>query len=218
MGATDLALSNYSYNDLPPGQTDPKMRRFWLEVAPAPVSTPFQGAPGAIPGRIEAENFDEGGMNVAYYDETTANQGGAYRTEAVDIEASSDVGGGFDVGFVGEGEWLNYTVNVARSGLYTLKVRVASLPPGGAFYFAVDGRRVTRLITLPHTDGWQNWQTVTVPGVRLPAGAHVLQLIMNSRGYFGAVGNFNWFSFEKVGGQFVAATAGESVAGCHSDE
>ena len=168
----------------------------WLEVAPAPVSTPFQGAAGAIPGRIEAENFDEGGMNVAYYDETTANQGGAYRTEAVDIEASSDVGGGFNVGFVGEGEWLNYTVNVARSGLYTLKVRVASLPPGGAFYFAVDGRRVTRLITLPHTDGWQNWQTVTVPGVRLPAGAHVLQLIMNSRGYFGAVGNFNWFSFE----------------------
>jgi O-glycosyl hydrolase len=31
MGATDLALSDYTYDDLPPGETDPEMRRFSIE-------------------------------------------------------------------------------------------------------------------------------------------------------------------------------------------
>src|ERR1700734_342913 len=31
MGATDLALSNYTYDDLPPGDTDPNMSKFSIE-------------------------------------------------------------------------------------------------------------------------------------------------------------------------------------------
>jgi hypothetical protein len=49
---------------------------------------------------------------------------------------------------------------------------------------------------VPETGGYQNWQTLEIPDVRLPEGVHTLQLVMDSGGFFNAVGNFNWFSLE----------------------
>ena len=52
---------------------------------------PFYGTPFAIPGRIQAEDFDTGGESVAYHDEDTGNNGNQYRTlEDVDIQECSD--------------------------------------------------------------------------------------------------------------------------------
>src|SRR6218665_3416641 len=42
----------------------------------------------------------------AFNDTTAGNQGGAYRSDNVDIEATSDTGGGFNVGWIETGEWL----------------------------------------------------------------------------------------------------------------
>src|SRR5262245_22870261 len=50
--------------------------------------------PASVPGTIEAEDFDEGGQGVAYSDITAGNTGGQHRTTAVDIEATTDAGGG----------------------------------------------------------------------------------------------------------------------------
>jgi hypothetical protein len=45
----------------------------------------------AVPGTIEAENFDDGGEGVAYHDNEPANQGGAFRPgEGVDLQAASE--------------------------------------------------------------------------------------------------------------------------------
>jgi len=41
-----------------------------------------------------------------------STKGAIQISERVGIEATSDVGGGFDVGFTSPGEWLGYTVNV----------------------------------------------------------------------------------------------------------
>ena len=77
------------------------------------ASTPFYGSPFNLPTTIQAEDFDKGGQSAAYYDETAANQGGAYRTtDRVDLEAATDTGGGYDMCYVLPGEWENYTVNV----------------------------------------------------------------------------------------------------------
>jgi beta-glucanase (GH16 family) len=62
-------------------------------------STPYYGAPQTIPGTIEAEDYDNGGQSVAYYDMDAANNDGVYRpAEYVDIEACTDSGGGYNVG------------------------------------------------------------------------------------------------------------------------
>ena len=59
--------------------------------------------PIPVPGRIEAENYDTGGAGVSYYDDTAGNSGGVYRADDVDLEATSDAGGGFNVGWIASG-------------------------------------------------------------------------------------------------------------------
>src|SRR5438552_5931985 len=99
----------------------------WLRltlVPPPSDGTPYGGTPATVPGTIEAERFNEGGAEVAYHDVSAGNRGGTFRNNDVDIEATSDAGGGYDVGWAKPGEWLNYTVDVTTAGTYTLEVRV----------------------------------------------------------------------------------------------
>jgi O-glycosyl hydrolase len=170
----------------------------WFAVAPFVASAPFTGAPSTIPGQIEMENYDGGGKGSAYWNGNTQNSGGAnYRPgDTVYIESSSDTGGGYDVGSTNPGDWLNYTVDIAQARTYTLHVRVATDVGGGVFHLAVDGQNVSGLISVPQTNGWQTWQTLDIPGVRLPAGRHTLQMVMDTGGYYNTVANFNWFSLD----------------------
>ena len=58
---------------------------------------PFGGTPTTLPSmKLEFENFDEGGPDVAYVDTTSGNSGGKYRATDVDIESTP--AGGYDVG------------------------------------------------------------------------------------------------------------------------
>ncbi len=170
----------------------------WFAVQPFAASTPFGGTPWAVPGQIEVENFDAGGKSVGYWNGATANTGGANVRpgETVSIENCSDTGGGFDVGNLNPGDWLNYSVNISTARAYTLHARVAIAVGGGVFHLAVDGQRVTGPISVPETTGWQTWQTLDIPGVELPQGRHTLQLVMDSGGFYNTVGNLNWFALD----------------------
>ena len=85
------------------------------------ANEPFPGA--AIPGHIEAENYNTGGENVAYHDVESTNLGGVYRkTEGVDIEMSSSKGSCV-VGWVRPGESLKYSVNITSAGVYDVSFR-----------------------------------------------------------------------------------------------
>ena len=161
-----------------------------------PGLQPFGGTPASIPGPFQAENFDLGGQLVAYYDTTAGNSLGKYRTtEDVDIESTTDSGGGYDIGKTKPGEWLKYSVNVTATGSYDFQARVANIGAGGAFNVEVDGTDRTGPITIPDTGGWQSWQTVTVGGIQLTAGPHVVRVILTTASSSGGVGNYNWFAF-----------------------
>ena len=170
----------------------------WFAIQPVTASVPSSGSAAQIPGTIQAEDFDNGGKGIAYWNGAGSNGGGAnYRPgETVYIETCSDTGGGYDVGSTTPGDWLNYTVNIVSAHLYTFSVRVATAVGGGVFHLAVDGHPVTPPISVPETEGWQTWQTLQVPNVELPAGTHTLQLVMDSGGYYNTIGNFNWFSLQ----------------------
>lgn len=146
------------------------------------TQTPYPG-PGAalIPGTIQAENFDNGGQGVAFNDLDATNNGGQYRTTAVDIEACSE--GGFNVGWIGTGEWLEYTVNVT-AGTYTLSARVATPNSGKTFHVELDGVNISGSIAVPNTGGWQSWQTVSVTTTALSAGnGRVLRLVFDTNDF-----------------------------------
>ena len=157
-------------------------------------STPYLGAPVALPGLVEAEHFDNGGEGHAYHETSSGNSGGAYRATDVDLEGTSDTGGGYNIGWVSAGEWLKYSVTVATAGLYTIQIRVASPGVGGRCHLEVNGIDVTGAIPIPDTGGWQSWATVSRSSIPLAAGTQELRLVMDSVGSSGWVGNFNWIS------------------------
>ena len=150
------------------------------QSAPPPTGTgAFGGSPAQLPGRVEAENFDTGAEGVAYHDATVGNEGGAYRSTNVDLEACAE--GGYDVGWIAAGEWLTYTVNVTTAGNYVLQLRVAS-PSGASMHVAfAAAATVSASVAVPATGGWQTWATVAVP-VTLAAGTQQLQLKFDTAG------------------------------------
>jgi len=155
----------------------------------ASLQQPFSGTPAALPGKIEAEDFDTGGEGIAYHDASMGNAGNQYRATAdVDIEGCSE--GGFNIGYVAAGEWLEYTVNVTAPGVYTLAARVATPYDGKSFHLELDGQDITGPVTVPVTGGFQAWQTVYVTTPALTAGVKVLRLVMEAADF-----NVNYLSF-----------------------
>jgi hypothetical protein len=180
----------------------------WIRVAASGGGgTPYGGTAVALPGTIQAENFNEGAAGVAYSDTTAGNAGGQYRSTDVDIEASGDTAGGYDIGWVSAKEWLNYTVNVGAAGSYDLDVRVASAGVGGTFHVEVNGVDKTGPLNVPNTGGWQTWTTIRRTGVSLSAGSQVWRVVMDTNGATGFVGNFNYFRLN------AAAAAGSTPYG-----
>ena len=137
------------------------------------------GAPSPVPGRIEAEDYDVGGEGVAYHDTTPGNDGNVYRFDDVDIEPLPD-GSGYNVGWIREGEWLGYTVDVATGGTYFVEVRAASRWGHPSLTLIVDG---TPAATVPIAETLSydvfGLTNTTVP---LEAGVHELRLLLS--GYF----------------------------------
>ncbi|WP_081670869.1 carbohydrate-binding protein [Sporocytophaga myxococcoides] len=156
---------------------------------------PFNGVSHLIPGRIEAEEYDLGGEGLAYHESNTnGNEGKAtLRNDEVDIEATQDIEGTYNVAYILQGEWLEYTVNVAVSGTYDLGLRVAADGSGKILHIEMDGKDVTGPVTIPNTGGWQSWQTVTLKDISLATGPHVMRIAFDA-----SYMNINYFEFSDV--------------------
>jgi hypothetical protein len=145
-----------------------------------------------VPGRIQAEDYDAGPIGVAYYDTTPANQGGMYRSDAVDIGNDFPDDGTFEIGWIVAGEWLRYTLEVGQSGSYVLRLRMAQHLAGGRFHIVLDGVSVTPQLASPDTGTYRHWVTLPVATLDLTAGTHTLYLVFDQNGPNGGVMNLNW--------------------------
>lgn len=160
----------------------------WTNITEVKI---YGGSSGvAVPGRIEAEDFDR------YYDTSNGNVGGAYRTsEDVDIQPCGDSNCGYNVGWTAAGEWLEYDINVATAGNYEAKVRLATPDSGKRFSLLVDGNSVTGNVTVDNTTNWQLYYTETVSLGNLSAGSHTLRFYVVD----GRI-NINWIDIQSAGG------------------
>src|ERR1700722_10439242 len=96
---------------------------------PPAGEAPYGGTAAAVPGTVQAENYDTGGQAVAYNVTSTNGSANSYRSDGVDLEATTDTGGGYDLGWTSAGQWFRYTVNVATAGTYTVGLRLAAPTP-----------------------------------------------------------------------------------------
>ena len=157
---------------------------------------PFGGTPAPIPGTVQAENYDTGGQGVGYDVTSVHGTGNSYRSDGVDLEVTTDVGGGDNLGWTAAGQWFRYTVDVATAGSYTVTFRVAAESTiADAFHISDSaGNNLSGSIAVPDTGAWQAWTDVTAT-VTLPAGVQTLTLDQDEPGW-----NINWLSFAVAGG------------------
>jgi len=201
-GANQGAITSYTFSNVQANHT--------ISAAFQQQSSgegPFGGTAAAIPGTVQAENYDTGGQGVAYNVTSINGTDNGYRSDGVDLEACSDTGGGVDLGWESPGQWFKYTVNVATAGTYTVSFRVAA-PNAVTDAFHVSNSSGTNLsgnVNIPATGGYQTWATVTA-NVTLPAGQQILTLNQDTGG---GVWNINYASFAQQIPTFtITASAG----------
>lgn len=134
------------------------------------------GAAHSVPGVIQAEDYDDGGAGVSYYDTTPGNQPGFYRSDDVDIETNAP--NAYHIAFIEPGEWLQYTVVATQSFRARIRSRVASLNPPAAYAwrFSLDGRTVD-VRNGGSTGGWFSFTSVTSPlPFLITSGTHTLRV------------------------------------------
>ncbi|KJZ03426.1 di-heme oxidoredictase family protein [Pseudoalteromonas piscicida] len=136
--------------------------------------------------RIEAEDYSN------YFDNDAGNTGGEYRNDDVDIELTSDNGGGYNVGWTSAGEWLEYQANLG-AGSYNLTARVASQVGNGAYNVLVNGNLVASTV-VPATGGWQTFISQNIASITLNEGVHTVRVEMA-----GGELNLNWLEFNIAG-------------------
>jgi hypothetical protein len=152
-------------------------------TTPPEPQKPFGGKAWAVPGKIEAENFDEpgtgrGGDVDSYNESDSENHGDSDLREGTGVDLYKKATGVI-VGYNTEGEWLEYTINVAKEGDYTLYAAVAAAGNTSSFKFSLDGTDITEEISVPAaTEGEENYDDYNKvkANIKLPAGEHVLRL------------------------------------------
>lgn len=158
---------------------------FGESPVPAPASGPFVNH--LLPCRIEAEDYDLGGADIAYVDTTPGNSGGRYRQDDVDIEMLGD-GSGYTLAYTRTGEWLRYTVSAGSPDAYDLVFRVSSPHEGSLVEFSIDDQPWQPL-GIPDTGSFQSYALLSVP-VEVSAGEHIVRLRFTGVGQ-----NCDYFEF-----------------------
>jgi hypothetical protein len=85
-----------------------------------------------------------------------------------------------------------------------IQFRIACTDPGEKIRLKINGE-ILGTVTLPNTSGWQNWETVTIEDVIIPAGENqILRLEFMEPGF-----NLNWMNF--IGKEIISINEIEST-------
>ncbi|HEY3372954.1 MAG TPA: carbohydrate-binding protein [Prolixibacteraceae bacterium] len=158
-----------------------------------PAAKAYKG-PHVLPGKIESEDFDDNGEGLSFHDIDLVNQGAKYRmTTGVDIESSTDVGLGYNLGYTATGEWLNYLIESVTPGTYDIALRMSSGSTSTAakrIDVYIDNVKVGQVVP-SITGGWQIWETKYIKGVVIKDSQPKVLKLMFTGGDF----NLNWVQF-----------------------
>jgi lysophospholipase L1-like esterase len=115
-----------------------------------------------IPGKIEAENFTfKSGMQT---------------------EATGDVGGGLNLGYISDGNWAEYTIeNNTSQTQYQIAFRIAAPSAGGIIFYYLDGILVD-FFSCPGTGNFQVYTSI-VKNISIPQGKHYLKMVATKGGF-----------------------------------
>ena len=156
--------------------------------------------PGAssVPGIVKLADYLPGGEGVGYHDSDDRNEGGAYRTDGVDIGASGLPEAPWAVGWTKAGEWLLYGVDVEDSADYKVGLMTTSGGEGGTIQLSVDDAPPFATVRVPDTGGWSNWKELPAGTTPLLKGRHRIKVTMKTASPGGSVGNVAFLRFTRA--------------------
>jgi poly(3-hydroxybutyrate) depolymerase len=126
----------------------------------------------AIPGKIEAENY-------AFI-------------SGMQAETTGDEGGGQNLGYIGDGSWVEYAIeNNTSESDYQIDLRLAAPNAGGRIEFYIDEIKIDT-VSAPITGNWQVYQSVS-KDISIPQGKHYLKVVAAKAGF-----NINYFDVHKI--------------------
>ncbi|WP_170172606.1 carbohydrate-binding protein [Hymenobacter rigui] len=171
---------------------------------------------GNWPGQTVDESKLPATMSVDYvrvYQKTTASTAITLQAESysamngVQVEATTDTGGGQNVAYIDAGDWMAYNnVNFPTSGNYLLEYRVAS-PSGGTLSSDLNAGAIQLGNTaIPATGGWQKWTTVSKT-VYINAGTYNFGVFAQTAGW-----NLNWIRISQAGSARTATVTATTPA------
>lgn len=144
-----------------------------------------------IPGRVEAEGF--------------------FAMSGVQLETTTDVGGGENAGFLDPGDYMDYYVDVASAGVYSVEYRTASETSAGRVKLqmidAAGNATDLHTANFALTGGWQTWTTTSFEAT-MPAGQYQIRVLIEQAPF-----NLNYMDFtlltsvRNLGEQFQLTTA-----------
>lgn len=141
---------------------------------------PYNGAPIAIPGTVEVEEFDKGCEGEVYQDSDSENEGDAkIQDGGVDIVTGGD---NYAIGYTAADEWLEYTVKVQKSDEYKLSAFAASGLEGSGFKLDLDGKALVEKVSVPQTgdNDWGVFEEIELGEFNLTEGEHILRMTITN--------------------------------------
>jgi GH18 family chitinase len=112
----------------------------------------------------------------------------------VQTEATTDVDGGQNVGYIDATDWMAYyNINFPVTGTYKVEYRVASESGGGVVSCDLNAGAIQLgQVAVPSTGGWQNWTTIS-QNVTVTAGTYNFGVYAQAGGF-----NLNWIRITPV--------------------
>ncbi|MET0426157.1 MAG: DUF1996 domain-containing protein [Actinoplanes sp.] len=113
------------------------------------------------------------------------------------VENTADTGGGQNVAYVSNGDWLRYdNVDLGAAGALPVAARVASAVGAGTVELRTGSTTGPLLAQFPitPTGGWQAWTTLTATANTHPTGPQTVYAVAKSSAA-GDFVNLNWFTF-----------------------
>ena len=165
-----------------------------VKVDPVPQVPFIQGIPAAIPGKIEAENFDVPGKGKG--NNSYSVSGDCDDTWNTEYRAGTSVkigekNGGLVLGCNPTGNYFQYTINVAEAGTFKINATVAA-DGEGALVFKVGDKVVSD--TIKYTgSSWTTFEEVS-GSITLDKGEQILTMEV-AKGYI----DIDWFQISDGG-------------------
>ena len=147
------------------------------KTCPSTAEQAYQMYAGKIGEAIEAENFDISG----YSDATPGNEGMAYR-DSTDVDVK-EVDGGYAVGWLTNGEFLDYTIYVEQAGEYDLTIRSGAVGNGRALQISQCGDSLVESFDVPSIANWGDFKTRPAGKIQLEEGYQKIRITVSGEDY-----------------------------------